>query len=378
MKNVLADKFIQYSDGITNSVVQKYDDLIDFRIGDPDLITSPVVCSKAFDDAIHGYTHYMGSYGDPVLIDTLIDFFDEEFDISYKKENFMITASGSHAMWLAMQVTLNKGDEVILTDPCFDSYCSQVEDAGGTVVRLPLYEEEGWLIDPKRLESLITPKTKGIVINTPNNPCAVSYPKELLEEIATVAIKHDLLVYADDIYTIYNYKNPFVPIASIEGMKERTITVRSFSKDYVMTGWRLGCIIASKEIIDAAAHFNGHIVYSAPSVSQRAAIEALNQRNIIQPVICNEFKKRAVYALERIATVPYMQAAPLDSSIYLFINITASHKSSKEFCDWLYEKAHVGLLPGSAFGSCGEGYVRLALTCGVDVIKEAFDRIDAL
>lgn len=278
MRSLTAERFAQASAGITEQVESQYDDLLDFRIGDPDLTTSEEISKLAFKDAINGYTHYMGSFGDPQLIQELISFYKEEYGISCTEKNFMVTASGSHAMWLAMQATLNPGDEVIITDPCFDSYPMQIRDAGGIVVRLPLKEEENWQINITELEKRINGRTRGIVLNTPNNPCAVSYSDKLLKQIAELAIKYDLLVYADDIYTIFTYAHPFLPISSLPGMKERTITVRSFSKDYVMTGWRLGFIEAKSEVIKAAGLLNGHIVYSAPSVSQRAALHALQLR----------------------------------------------------------------------------------------------------
>lgn len=301
MRPYTAARFEKHRTGITEQIQCQYDDLIDFRIGDPDLTTSTRIIEQAARDACNGYTHYMGSFGDPELINELVEFFESEYDQDYTPDHFMITASGSHAMWLAMQVTLNPGDEVIITNPCFDSYPLQIEDAGGKAVRLKQKPENGWQIVPEELEQLITPKTRGIVLNTPNNPCAVSCSDELLKAIADIAERHDLLVYADDIYTIFSYVRPFTPIAALPGMKERTITVRSFSKDYVMTGWRLGFIQAVPEVIQAAGALNGHIVYSAPSVSQRAAVAALRLRHELQPMIQQEFQKRAECALKQMA-----------------------------------------------------------------------------
>ena len=200
-----------------------------------------------------------------------------------------------------------------------------------------------------------------------------------MEEIAKIAVKHDLLVIQDDIYTAFSFQEKFMPIMAIPGMKERTVIVNSFSKNFLMTGWRIGNIIAPEFLIKTVAEMNEAIVFSAPSVSQRAALFALKNRKDIQPDIVKEYRERMEYATKRINEIPWMRVIePPKGSFYLFINVKSLGMSSKDVCDMILEKAHVLFLSGNLFGDCGEGYIRLACTAGIDKLKEAFDRIEKI
>jgi len=252
-----------------------------------------------------------------------------------------------------------------------------VELARGIPVELPTYEEEDFQISTERMESLITERTKALVINSPSNPTGNCLTMETMEKIAAIAEKYDLVVIADDIYTAFSYQNPFVPFASLPGMRERTIILNSFSKNFTMTGWRLGNIIAPDYIIKTIQQINENMVFTAPSVSQRAGIYALRHRKEIQPDMVEEYRKRMFYAAERINQIPKLSVLyPPKGAFYLFVNIKKTGLSSVEASDMILREAHVLTLPGNAFGACGEGYVRIACTCGVDVLKEAFDRIE--
>ena len=229
------------------------------------------------------------------------------------------------------------------------------------------------------MESLITERTKALVINSPSNPTGNCLTVETMEKIAEIAERHDLIVIADDIYTAFSYQNPFVPFGSLPGMKERTIILNSFSKNFTMTGWRVGNIIAPDYIIKVIQQINENVVFTAPSISQRAAIHALRHRAEVQPPMVEEYRKRMFYAAERINQIPKLSVIyPPKGSFYLFMNIKDTGLSSVEAADRILEEAHVLMLPGDAFGTCGEGYVRIACTVNVDTLKEAFDRIAAM
>ena len=224
---------------------------------------------------------------------------------------------------------------------------------------------------------LITERTKALVINSPSNPTGNCLTVETIEKIAEIAEKYDLIVISDDIYTAFSYQNPFVPFASLPGMQERTIIINSFSKNFTMTGWRVGNIIAPDYIIKIVQQINENVVFTAPSMSQRAAIFALQHRDEVQPPMIEEYRKRMFYAAERINEIPKMSVIyPPKGSFYLFINIKEMGMSSVEAADFILQKAHVLMLPGDAFGKCGEGYVRIACTVNIDTLKEAFDRIE--
>lgn len=365
--------------GTTNEKAAQFDDCINLSIGDPDLITDKIIIDGAYQDALKGHTRYTNMYGDIELRNEIRKFYKDEYDLDIAPDEVIVTTSGLIAMYMALQAILDEGDEVIIQSPFFTPYTAQVEMARGVPVELDTYEEEDFQINIDRLKSLITPRTRALIINTPSNPTGSCLSADTLGEIAKIAEEEDLIVIADDIYTSYSFEKDFIPFMSMPGMRERTITINSFSKNFIMTGWRVGNIIAPAFIVRVLKDMGENIVYSAPAPSQRAAIYALRNRKVIQPPIIAEYRKRMEYAAERINRIPWMSViTPPKGSFYLFINIKKSGLSSLDAADMILEKAHVLLLPGNAFGRCGEGYLRLACTVGVDKLEEAFDRIEKI
>ena len=363
--------------GQSDELAKSFDDVIDLSLGDPDLTTDEAIIQAAFEDAKAGHTKYTDFRGDPELRKAICDFYKEEYQMDVADEEVFVIASGCLAMYQVLEAILDDGDEVILQAPFFTPYPQQLELARGIPVELPTYEEEDFQVNVERLESLINERTKALVINSPSNPTGNCLTVETMEKIARIAEKYDLIVVADDIYTAFSYQNPFVPFASLPGMKDRTITINSFSKNFTMTGWRIGNIIAPDYIIKVIQQINENTVFTAPSISQRAAIYALRHRNEVQPPMVEEYRKRMFYAAERITEIPGISVInPPKGSFYLFINIKELGMSSTEAADMILKKAHVLTLPGNAFGDCGEGYLRIACTVSVDVLKEAFDRIE--
>lgn len=357
---------------------RQHDNIIDLSIGDPDMITDDIIIDNAFRDAKLGYTKYTESRGDRELRDEIAKFYKEEYNMDIADEEIFVSTSGCIAMFLILQAILDDGDEVILQGPYFTPYKQQIELAGGIPVELVTTEEMDFQIDINTLEKSINERTKAIIINSPCNPTGNVLSMDSLKDIANIAKKYDLLVIADDIYTSFSYASKFVPISSLPDMKERTITINSFSKNYIMTGWRIGNIIAPRDIISVIQIINENIVYSAPSISQRAAIYAIRNRDKIQPKVIEEYKKRVFYAADRINNIPKLSVLPPKGTFYLFMNIKETKLSSAEFCDRLVNEAQVMAIPGSAFGKSGEGFVRLACTVDEDKLKEAFDRIEKI
>lgn len=362
--------------GQSDVLAKSFDDVINLSLGDPDLTTHGLIIEKAFEDAKAGHTKYTDFRGDPELRSEICKFYKEEYGMDVADEEVFVSASACLGMYLALEAIVDDGDDVILQAPYFTPYPQQVELARGIPVELPTYEEEDFQINIERLESLITERTKALVINSPSNPTGNCLTVETMEKIAAIAEKYDLIVISDDIYTSFSYQNPFVPFASLPGMKERTIILNSFSKNFTMTGWRVGNIIAPDYIIRTIQQINENVVFTAPSISQRAAIYALRNRDTVQPEMVAEYKKRMFFAAEKINEVPKMSVIyPPKGSFYLFINIKKSGLTSEEAADVILRKAHVLMLPGNAFGNCGEGYLRIACTVGVDKLGEAIDRI---
>lgn len=365
--------------GKSDEMAKSFNDVINLSLGDPDLITDSLIIDKSYEDARAGHTKYTDFRGDPELRAEICKYYKEEYDMDVKDEEVFVCASACLGMYLALEAIVDDGDEVILQAPFFTPYPQQVELARGIPVELPTYEEEDFQINIERLESLITERTKALVINSPSNPTGNCLTVETMEKIAEIAVKHDLIVIADDIYTAFSYQNPFVPFGSLPGMRERTIILNSFSKNFTMTGWRVGNIIAPDYIIKVIQQINENVVFTAPSISQRAAIHALRHRAEIQPPMVEEYRKRMFYAAERINQIPKLSVIdPPKGSFYLFMNIKETGLSSVEAADKILEEAHVLMLPGDAFGACGEGYVRIACTVNVDTLKEAFDRIEKI
>lgn len=379
MKNKYISK--RYWNSITTPMGKSFDllgkhsDLINFSLGDPDITTDERIIKRAFEDALNGHTHYTDSYGVRELREAICSFYDEEYNYKLVNEECIITTSGCHAMWLVLEAILDDGDEVIIPSPYFTPYPQQVELTRGKPVFLETCEEDNFQLDIDRLEKIITNRTKAIIINTPNNPTGACLTRDNLENIATIAKKYDLIIIADDIYTIFNYEEPFLPITTLQDMRERTITIGSFSKDYAMTGWRIGYILADPYIINTIKDINENNVFTAPSISQQAALHAINLRKEIQPPMVKEFKNRTFAAYKRLKQLKNVSILPPKGTFYLFPGIKATGLTSQEVADKILEEAHVLVIPGTGFGDSGEGHLRIAVTVGEEKINEAFDRI---
>ena len=362
--------------GQVDELAKNFDDVINLSLGDPDLITHDIITDNAFKDAKAGHTKYTDFRGDPELRSEISKFYMEEYNLNIRDEEIFVATSGCLAMYLALEAILDDNDEVILQAPYFTPYKQQVELARGIPVTLNTYEEEDFQIKIERLEKLINERTKAIIINSPSNPTGNILSRKTLESIRDIAVKHDLIIISDDIYTSFSFNEPFIPIASIDGMKERTIIINSFSKNFTMTGWRIGNIIAPDYIIRVIQQINENMVFTAPSISQRGAIYALRNRRLIQPEIIKEYKDRVLYAADRINKIPGMSVLSPKGTFYLFVNIKKTGLTSVDASDVILKEAHVLTIPGIAFGDCGEGYLRIACTVGIHKLKEAFDRIE--
>lgn len=355
------------------------DDVIDLSIGDPDFTTPAPILEAGYRDALAGYTHYTQHRGYPDVIQAVVDYYRRELNIEVDEKNVLITTSADYAAFQACFASIDEGDEVLIPDPSFLCYRDQVRYAGGVPVMVPTFEEDGWRFKAEVIEKYITPKTKGIFISTPNNPTGACLHREDLEAIAELAKKHDLLVYSDEIYTWYSYEVPFVSMLSVEGMEERTVVINSMSKNYVATGARLAWVIAPEQIIATMVTEGLSMVYTAPAISQRMAKFALYEGKEIMAPIMAEFKERMYRTAERINAIPHLKVqSPPPGTFYLFVNIEETGLSDEEFVLKVLQEAHVVLVPGSNFGSCGAGHVRICATVALPKLMEAMERIEAL
>ncbi|NKC60335.1 pyridoxal phosphate-dependent aminotransferase [Vagococcus fluvialis] len=358
------------------TMASQMDNLLNLSIGDPDLVTNLAISQAAFEDVKNGHTHYTASDGSADFIESVINFYQKQYDLNFKKNQVRATVGALQGMYLTLQVLLNKEDEVIIHEPFFSPYRTQVIEAGGTPVIIPTFEEDGFQINIDILKAAITSKTKAIIINSPNNPTGAVFSKETFKEIADLAIEHDFFILSDEVYEAFSFYEGFTPMATFA--PNHTITFSSFSKAFAMTGWRIGYMIAPDYINAACKLLNEDITFSAPTPSQRAGIYALNNYQELVPEVVAVFKERLEYVEKRVKEIPFLSLHPVKGSMYAFINISASGLTSVDFATKLLQEQQVLVIPGKAFGNSGDNYIRLAATQSIDVLKEAFDKIEKL
>lgn len=380
MKSIIAGRFsnIKAQIALDAEALGRYSDVIDLSIGDCDITTDPEIIDAAASDAASGYTKYGDPKGDPQLIKAIQASYKADYGIDLDESGILVTPSSCMGMALVMLAILDPGDQVLVLSPYFSVYEQQIELAGGVCIEVPTYEKDDWIPQSQAIRAAITPKTKAIIVNNPVNPTGAFYDSKCLRDLARIGIEADLLVIADEIYTDYVLGASLKPIMGLEGMRERTITLNSFSKNFMMTGWRVGYVIASPSVVSVMQSINGAMIYTTPSISQRAAIKALSVHSRIRESYVSVYMKRMEYAYQRIKNIPFFSMSRPRGTFYVFPSIKATGLSSRAFADYAYDKCHILCTPGSAFGSAGEGYVRFALTQDISRIKEAFDRLEKL
>ncbi len=351
---------------------------INLGIGDLDITTDDIVVEKTMVDTFNGHTHYTNPFGELELREEIVKYHKENYtNYEFESSDVFITTGACHGLYLAFKSILEEGEEIILFAPFFPIYVDQIKLSGGVPKIVYTKMENGFQIEKDELEKSITSKTKAIVINTPSNPTGVCYNEKSLNIIKEVAEKYDLLVIADDVYDFYSYENKFTPIFTLPEMEKRTLSICSFSKDFAMTGWRIGYAISKvPNLIETMEYINEGIIYSAPSISQRAGLHALQDFKRIKDKYVGLFKERVEYAYERAKNISYLEVFKPQGGIYLFINVEKTGMSSAEFCDLVFDRLNITLLDGKTFG--GDGFVRIACTLDIEILKEAFDRLENL
>ena len=378
----IAQRLLQEKDFLMSrlqDMMKGMDDVIDLSVGDPDFTTPAPILEAGYRDALAGCTHYTQHRGYPDVIQAVVDYYKRELDVDVDGKNVLITTSADYAAFQACFATLDPGDEVLIPDPSFLCYRSQVEYSGGKAVMVPTCEEDGWRFKAETAEKYVTSRTKAIFLSTPNNPTGACMHKEDLEAMVKLAEKYDLLLYSDEIYTWFSYEVPFVSVLNIPGAAERAIVINSMSKNYVCTGARLAWVIAPVPLIGAMVKEGMNMVFTAPSISQRMAKFALNEGKELMAPIMAEFKERMFKTAERINQIPHLKVqSPPPGTFYLFVNVKETGLTDEEFVLKVLHDAHVTTVPGSNFGDQGAGYVRICCTVGLPKLMEAMDRIEAL
>ena len=377
MRKYVAERFQHCGGGLSldTEALRRYSDVIDLSIGDTDFTTDRRVIDAAYADACAGHTHYGDPKGDPELIEAIRRAWKEDFHQEISADEVLVTTSSCMGMSQALMGILNPGDEVIVFGPYFAIYANQIAMAGGRAVEVTTCEADGYCPREEAVRNAIGARTRAMIINTPTNPTGAAYDRATLEMLARLAQEYDLLVLADEIYTRYLFDGEFIPMRTLPGMADRTVTLNSFSKNFLMTGWRVGYIIAHPELISVFQYVNDGLTYVAPSVSQRAAIKALELRNEIADEYITQYRSRVYYAADCIEKIPYLTLFRPRGTFYLFPGIAKTGMGDREFCAFLLEKAHLLVSPGCVCGQVGQGHFRSACTVSQEKLAEAMRRL---
>ena len=380
MQKYIAKRFRNAFSGLSldTEALRRYSDVIDLSIGDTDFTTDRRIIDAAYADACAGHTHYGDPKGDPELIEAICQAWKEDFNQDVSPAEVLVTTSSCMGMSQALLALLNPGDEVLVFGPYFADYNNQIYLAGGKMVEVVTKEENHYAPEEAAIRAAITPRTRAMIVNTPFNPTGAAYSMETLTMLAKLATEYDLLILADEIYTRYLYDGAFVPMRTLPGMADRVVTLNSFSKNFLMTGWRVGYIIAHPELIQVFQQVNEGLTYVAPSISQRAALKALSLRNEIAEEYITKYRDRVYYVADRIAQIPYLSLYRPRGTFYAFPGIAKTGMEDKAFCAYLLEQAHIMVAPGCVFGAAGIGHFRIACTVSQSKLAEAMDRMEKL
>lgn len=349
-------------------------DLVRLGRGDPDLPTPPHIVEAARAALLNGETHYTHWQGRPDLRQAICDKYARERKLSYDPGQVLVTAGAQEALYVTFQTLLDPGDEVLLADPHYTVYSLAIRLAGGTPVLVPSRAEDDFVVRPEEVERRITGRTKAMVIITPDNPTGAVIPAEVLERLAGVARKHDLIVVMDEIYEKFVYEpHRHASITEQPGMQERTIVINGFSKSYAMTGWRVGYLIAQEGIVGTMEAVHNTLLICAPAVSQAAALAALTGPQEVIDEMRQIYGTRRRLLLDRLVKMG-LPCRGSRGALYVYPSIEATGLSSYDFCVRMLE-AGVQMFPGTTYGS-GAGYIRLTLLQPIETLTLAMDRIE--
>ena len=379
MRNPLSDKIVSIEpSGIRKffDIVNEMKDAISLGVGEPDFDTPWHIREEGIYSLERGRTFYTSNAGLKELKEEIAAYLDRRFDLPYDPgHEIVVTIGGSEAIDAAFRAMLNPGDEVLLPQPSYVSYEPCIVLADGVPVPIALREEDGFKLTKELLLGAITDKTKILVMPFPNNPTGAIMTKEDLEEIVDVIIEKDLFVISDEIYSELTYGSNHVSIASFPGMKERTIVINGFSKSYAMTGWRLGYACGPRVNMDQILKIHQYAIMCAPTTSQYAAVSALKKGDADVERMRTAYNQRRNYLMRRFDKMGLQCFEPF-GAFYVFPSIKEFGLTSEEFATRLLQQEKVAVVPGIAFGTSGEGYVRISYAYSIEDLKEALERVE--
>lgn len=379
MRNPLSERIVDIPfSGIRKffDIAAEMTDVISLGVGEPDFDTPWHIRDEGIYSLERGKTAYTSNAGLKELKIEIAKYLERRFQVSYDyNTEMMVTVGGSEAIDMAMRAMLDPGDEVLIPQPSYVSYVPCATLANGTPVIINLKEENEFRLTAEELEAAITPKTKILILPFPNNPTGAIMERKDLEAIAEVIKKHDLYVISDEIYAELSYLEDHVTIASLPGMRERTVLINGFSKAYSMTGWRLGYACAPKIILEQMLKIHQYAIMCAPTTSQYAAVEAVRNGDADVVAMREEYDGRRRYLIHRFREMGLQCFEPY-GAFYAFPSIQEFGITSDEFATRMLKEKKVVVVPGTAFGDCGEGFLRISYAYSLDKLKEALDRME--
>lgn len=358
-------------------LASQMDNVISLGVGEPDFVTPWNVIEASYHSLEKGYTSYTANAGLFELREAISEYLHASFSLTYNPENqVLVTVGASQAIDLALRAIVDPGDEVIIVEPCFVSYSPAVSLAGGVPVTVSATAEYEFKVTAEQVEEAVTPRTKAIILCSPNNPSGAVLNEKELEEISRVIRKHDLLVLSDEIYAELSYEEKVAPsMAAVNGMKDRTILISGFSKAFAMTGWRLGYTTGPADIIQAMTKIHQYTMMCAPTMAQYAALEALHSgRESVQEMKMS-YRQRRNLVVKSLNDMGLSCHLP-GGAFYVFPSIKETGLSSEEFAQKLLEEERVAVVPGHVFGESGEGYIRCSYATSVKQLSEAMKRME--
>lgn len=358
------------------SIAEEMDNVISLGVGEPDFLTPWHIRQTGIEYLEKGSTRYTANAGLAELRKEIANFYYNKYNVTYDfKNEVMVTVGGSEGIDMCIRAIVKPGDEVLVVEPSFVCYKPIVDMCGGISVPLVTKDENNFKLTAEELENAITDKTKLLILPYPNNPTGAVMRKDDLVAIAKVIKRHDIMVLSDEIYSELTYGDQkHTSIASISGMKERCIVINGFSKTYSMTGWRLGYALGPEPIIKQMTKLHQYAIMSAPTNSQWAAIEALRNGDVDIEKMISDYDMRRRYTVNAFREIGLDCFEP-EGAFYVFPCIKSTGLSSEEFCEKLIMAKRVAVVPGNAFGDCGEGFIRVSYCYSIDNIKEAVSRI---
>lgn len=378
---ILSDRIVNIKpSGIRKffDLLNSADDVVGLTVGQPDFPTPWHISEQAIKSIESGKTYYTANSGLPILREEIAEYLYRRFSLKYEPTDEIIaTVGGSEAIDVALRTLINPGDEVILPLPAFVCYEPIIELCGGKPVIIETKAENKFRLTASELKAAITDKTKLLVLPFPNNPTGAILDKDDLEQIAAVLRPTNIAVLSDEIYAELTYGKKHKSIANIDGMRERTVIASGFSKAYAMTGWRLGYIAAPREITAQMYKIHQYGIMCAPTASQFAGIEAMKNGDEDIEYMKSQYNRRRVMLLEGLRTLGFSCFEP-EGAFYLFPKITDGTETSEHFCERLLYDGKVAIVPGTAFGDCGEGFARISYAYSMSHIEQALERMEKI